>query len=376
MITNSFAVFFILTLVVLLSVYLEAQYRLFKSLSAALVGILVAMVLSNTGLIPGSSRAYDVLIDPGISLGIVLILLEVNLKTIRQAGPVMLAAFGLGAVGTAAGAFVSAMVLAPAVGPETWKLAGQFTGTYNGGGVNFAALGRAFDTSSDLFSAAIAADVLITAIWLMCCLAAPVLFARSRRGDPSAKDSQAQLAESLYSSKAPTTLADATLLVVVAVGTVWIARRLGTWIPLIPEVLWLTTITLLVAQIPRIKAISGAAMWGYYLLLLFLTTNGAQSVVKNIIAVGPAVLYFAVGTVAIHGLFVFGLGWLLRLDPSTLAVASQANVGGPASAMALATARGSTHLVLPGIAVGLVGYAIGNYTGFAVGMLARSVLGY
>ena len=376
MITNSFAVFFILTLVVLLSVYLEARYRLFKSLSAALVGILVAMVLSNTGLIPGSSRAYDVLIDPGISLGIVLILLEVNLKTIRQAGPVMLAAFGLGAVGTAAGAFVSAMVLAPAVGPETWKLAGQFTGTYNGGGVNFAALGRAFDTSSDLFSAAIAADVLITAIWLMCCLAAPVLFARSRRGDHSAGDSQAQLAESLYSSKAPTTLADATLLVVVAVGTVWIARRLGTWIPLIPEVLWLTTVTLIVAQIPRIKAISGAAMWGYYLLLLFLTTNGAQSVVKNIIAVGPAVLYFAVGTVAIHGLFVFGLGWLLRLDPSTLAVASQANVGGPASAMALATARGSTHLVLPGIAVGLVGYAIGNYTGFAIGMLARSVLGY
>ncbi len=376
MITNPFAIFCVLTLVVLVSVHLEARYKLFKSFSAALVGILIAMVFSNTGLIPGNSRAYDVLIDPGISLGIVLILLEVNLKTIRQAGPVMLIAFGLGAVGTAAGAFVSALVLAPAVGPETWKLAGQFTGTYNGGGVNFAALGRAFDTSSDLFAAAIAADVLITAFWLMCCLAAPVVFARGRHIAPETGGGQAQLAQSLYSSKAPTTLADATLLVVVAVGTVWAARRVGTWIPLIPEVLWLTTITLIVAQIPRIKAIPGAALWGYYLLLLFLTTNGAQSVVKNIISVGPAVLYFAMGTVVIHGLFVFGLGWLLRLDPATLAVASQANVGGPASAMALATARGSTHLVLPGIAVGLVGYAIGNYTGFAVGMLARGALGF
>ena len=48
----------------------------------------------------------------------------------------------------------------------------------------------------------------------------------------------------------------------------------------------------------------------------------------------------------------------------------------PPPAMALATARGAADRVLPGVAVGLLGYAMGNYTGFAMGMLVRGALGY
>ena len=58
-----------------------------------------------------------------------------------------------------------------------------------------------------------------------------------------------------------------------------------------------------------------------------------------------------------------------------LAVASQANIGGPASAMALAGARGYTNLLLPGIAVGLLGYAVGNYMGVMIGTIINSQLG-
>ena len=116
-------------------------------------------------------------------------------------------------------------------------------------------------------------------------------------------------------------------------------------------------------------------MWGYYLLLLFLSTNGAQSVIASILKVGPAVLYFAIGTVLLHGAAIFGLGRLFRIELPTLVVASQANVGGPASAMALATARGFTDRLLPGVAVGLLGYAVGNYSGFLIGALVRGIVG-
>ena len=70
-----------------------------------------------------------------------------------------------------------------------------------------------------------------------------------------------------------------------------------------------------------------------------------------------------------------GIGRLLKIDLPTLAVASQANVGGAASAMAMATARGYADRLLPGVAVGLLGYAVGNYVGFAVAALARGWLG-
>jgi uncharacterized membrane protein len=79
--------------------------------------------------------------------------------------------------------------------------------------------------------------------------------------------------------------------------------------------------------------------------------------------------------VSIHGIVIFGLGRLVGLDLQTLAVASQANVGGPASAMALATARGYTDKLLPGVAAGLLGYAAGNYLGLFVAALMRGVIG-
>ena len=379
MITDPLAVFLVLAGVVYLSIFLEGRYRLFRAFSAALVGILLAMILSNAGVIPGDSRAYDLLIDPGVSLGIVLILLSVDLRSVLEAGPRMLLAFGIGAVGTALGSFLSALVLAPTVGPETWKLAGQFTGTYTGGGVNFAALGQAFETSSELFSAAIAADVLITALWMMVCLTVPVLLGRTQdRSDsqptPTASDKPMTLERALYSSGRSMELADAAALAVIAFGSVWAASSLGGLLPQIPEVLWLTTIALAIAQLPVVKRLAGAAMWGYYLLLLFLSTNGAQSVVANIVTVGPAVVYFAIGTVVLHGVTIFGLGRLFRIDWPTLVVASQANVGGPPSAMALATARGYMESLLPGVAVGLLGYALGNYWGFLIGSVVRSML--
>ena len=91
--------------------------------------------------------------------------------------------------------------------------------------------------------------------------------------------------------------------------------------------------------------------------------------------VGPPIFYFALLTVAVHGLVIFVGGRLVGLDLPTLAVASQANIGGPASAMALASARGYTDRVLPGVAVGLLGYAVGNYLGFAVAAVLSGALG-
>ena len=123
------------------------------------------------------------------------------------------------------------------------------------------------------------------------------------------------------------------------------------------------------------QMLAGGALLGNYLLLLFLAGNGAQSVLANIFRVGPAVFWFAAITITVHGIGIFGVGRLFGIDAGTLAVASQANVGGPASAVALAGARGYTDRVLPGVAVGLLGYAVGNYSGFLVANLARAWLG-
>ena len=382
MVVNPVAIFFILAVVVFVSIQLEKRYNLFRSLGAALVGILFGMILSNSGILPGESSVYEFLVGPGVSAGVVLILLSVDIRSIKKAGPIMLKAFLIGSIGTAIGSSIMALILFSSIGPETWKLAGQYTGTYSGGGMNFAAIGQALNTSSNLFTAGIAADVIITAIWMMICLAVPVILGHQTKKvvDDIQEDSSSNngetltLERSLYSSGKPVHLTHVAILVAITFGALWFAGELASWFSFLPEVLWLTTIVLLVAQIPSIKKLSGSAMLGNYLLLLFLASNGAQSVVKNIINIGPAVFYFALGTVTIHGLVIFGVGRLFKIDFGTLAVASQANVGGSASAMAMASARGYGDKLLPGVAVGLMGYAVGNYLGLGVATLMKSIL--
>ena len=377
MLAEPFAVLVVLAATVWLSLKLEERFSWVRSLGAALVVILIGMALSNGGVLPGVSPIYDFLQSTGVSVGIVLILLAVDVSSIVQAGPSMLAAFGLGALGTALGAAVSGLVLYRTIGEETWKLSGQFTGTYSGGGMNFAALGQAFGTSPNLFTAAIAADVILTAMWMAACLAVPVALGRQRQTAPAPEPAAGKpltLERSLYSSGHPLPLVDTAALAALGVGTVWVAGLLGAAVPMLPEVLWLTSLALVAGQIPAVKRLTGAAMLGNYLVLLFLASNGAQSVVGNIVRVGPAVFYFASLTVVIHGLVIFGLGYLAKLDLGTLAIASQANVGGAASAMALASARGYLDRLLPGVAVGLLGYAVGNYLGFAVGSVMRALL--
>lgn len=377
--TSSLLVLLALALVVLASLWLEAHTRAFAKIGAAATAILLALVLSNSGVIPGESPVYDFLLGQAVIAGIILILLNVNLNSIRQAGAPMLAAFALGAVGSAVGAVIMAAAVQAPIGPDTWKLSGQFTATYIGGGMNYAAVGQQLETRSDLFTAGIAADVIVTAIWLVACLTVPELFARRSSDAPTpVADSGAEyggLVAQLQSSGVPLRLVDFAGLMVVTLGVMWLAGALSAFVPAIPRLIWLTTLVLVLAQFPAVRRLSGSVVIGNFLLLLFLASNGAKSVVSNIVAVGPAIFWFAAGTVAIHGVIIFGIGWLLRMNGDLLAIASQANVGGATTAMALAGSRRRPELILPGVAVGMLGNAIGNYAGIAIALAARALLG-
>ena len=267
-------------------------------------------------------------------------------------------------------------------------MAGQYTGTYIGGGLNMVAVGRTVETSPDLFSAAIAADNVTTTLWMIVCLGVPMvagfrLLKRVAAGEavsdtkdsPDVQNPESLAASSFTSTASRVSLNEISLTAVLALGSLWLASQLASWVPQVPEVLWLTTVALILAQLPHVRRLGAPPVLGNYALQLFLASLGAQSVLYEILRTGPAVFYFTLLVVGVHGLLLFGAGRALGFDYPTLAVASQANIGGPPSAMALATARGYADRLLPGVAVGLVGYAVGNYLGLGVAYLMRGWLG-
>ncbi len=362
-----------------LAFWLERRFRSLSKLGAALLAIALGAALSNSGLVAPASPVYDVISGSVTSLAIAWLLLAVNLGDLRRVGGRMLLAFTLAVLGTAVGAVVGAALFGPVFGDSTWKLAGTLTATYTGGSLNFVAVGGSLGLPDALFAGATAADATTTALWLGVTILLPPWLIRLVPGWatlPAVASSEGSgHAATDHPLHAATRVSTADLSVLLAVGIALVAAAdaLGDLVPAVPAVLWLTTIALLVGQVGRFRESRGAFQLGNVALQLFFVIIGIYSRFGEIVLVGVEVFFFTLVVVLVHGSLLFGAGRVLRLDPATLAVSSQAAVGGPSSALAVAVSGGWQALVLPGIIVGLLGYAVGTYLGFGVAYTVRAL---
>jgi uncharacterized membrane protein len=389
MITDPLGLATVIAVVTALGLWLDRQFSWAAKVSSALLVLAFGAVLSNLGVVPAASPVYDGIFGPVTSLAIAWLLFGVRLGDLRAAGPRMLGAFGLATLGTAVGALIAALLFAGAFDGDVWRLAGVLTGTYSGGSINFVSVGRAVELPTSLFSAAAAADALVTGIWMGATLLLPLWLGkrfrpipgRERPDDPGARGGPSgERAGNPGAPSSPLAGADlriTDLAILMALGFLILETSAGlhALVPAIPVILWLTTLSLAIAQLPAVRSLHGALPLGYLALHLFFVVIGIGSRVDEILRVGPEVFYITALVVLIHGLVVYGGAWLARLDIGTTSVASQAAVGGPLSAVALAMARGWPRLALPGVAVGLLGYAVGTYVGLGVAWLTRALIG-
>lgn len=383
-----------------LGFWLEHRYVWSQKIGASLLVIGFGALVSNLGLVATDSPVYDAIFGPVTSLAIVWLLLAVDLRDLRVAGPRMLAGFAVAVGSTVTASCIAAILFSDVLGERVWRLAGVMTGTYSGGSLNFVSVGRALELPESLFTAAAAADNVMTAVWMGATLMLPVWLRRwyppptgagappprertARATPPEAADDESTRSAgpdeepaAHPSPLAPAPLRVTDLAILLALGLVLqvVAEKAAEVLPGV-SVIWLTTLALAVGQLPPVRRLRGSMHLGTLALNLFFVVIGIGSRVAEILAVGVEIFYFTATVVLLHGLFTYGVGRLARLDLETLSVASQAAVGGPSTAMALAVGRNRPQLALPGIMVGLLGYAVGTYAGLAVARTLGAFLG-
>lgn len=353
--------------------FLAENTRVGRRLSGAILTMGITFALSNLGVIPADQvPAYDVVWGYLVPLAIPLLLFRADLRRIlREAGPTLVA-FMIGAVGTVIGTIVAFNVVP--LGAEGWKLAAIFSATYIGGSMNYAAAAEAVGLrSGDLLSAGVAADNLVMAIYFLVLFALPGLGAlRSRypeRHQALAEGSAELEARREQSATFPplgsTALALAIALGLCAVG-IGLAGLTG-WKG--GGILVVTALTVLLAtSLPGpFQRLAGAEVIGTFLMQIFFAVIGASANIMVVMKVGPVLFVFAALILAIHLVILLLGGWLLKLDLSELVIASNANMGGPTTAAAMAVARRWQTLVLPAILCGTLGYAVATFIGVALG---------
>ncbi|MDT0540318.1 DUF819 family protein [Croceitalea sp. P059] len=370
-IENPIYVLTVLALMVLLSLY-AAKKKWGKPFGAALLVIVFTAIVANFKLIPSASNSiplYDVIFGYLAPISIFYLLLGANLKSIKKAGAPMIGLFLIGSLATVLGILASWYLISPqnVLGDDGKILAGMLTGTYTGGSVNFNSVALAYDfqKKGTLYAGAIAVDNVVTAIWVVITIAFPVIL-RKRFKD---KKLSTENRTNELNKESSMDLNSFAWLIFIGLSSFLVSEFVSIWLPSIPSIITLSTIGIVLAQTPFISKLNGSHELGLYLVYLFLAVIGAYCEVGAVVAlkeVGLTLLLFTSIAVLIHGLLIIILGGLLFKDWDMISIASQANVGGGTSAIALAETFNRKELILPAILVGTLGNALGTYLGFMV----------
>jgi len=381
-----------------------ARRTALRHLGSALLVIVVAAVAANLGVIPSvtdGSPVYDAIFGTVGPLAIFWLLLQVRLASVLRAGPAVLVLFLLGAAGTFVGVLAGMLLLGggDVLGPLHAALGGMYVGTYVGGSINFNAVALEYDVMRDgaLYAGAAVVDNVATTLWMAATVVLPRLLAGrwtvrgaaaleavpeaeagtevgTAAGTAAAQADSAQLADrdTFTAEGLATQLALGAAALLVSDGlSAWLAASFH--LP-VPSILILTTLALLLAQVPAVQRLPGAHLIGWTAVMFFLAAIGALCDLQALARLGdlaPSLGVLVGTTVLIHGLVVFGGAAALKLDPAVAAVASQANIGGGTSALALARSLDREDLELPAILVGSLGNALGTYLGFLAVVLLR-----
>jgi len=362
--------------------WLEERFEWVKKISSAVVCTLLGMAFANLGVIEHTGPMHAAVFTYAIPYAIVLIIMGTNMQELASAGRPMLIAYGAACLGSFAGGIAAGAMMADWVGPETSNLAGAFSAAFAGGGMNFAAVGQGLGMDSSTFAAAAVADNLSTVPYLLAQVGLvgvlSATFARRSGGTENASataDGADEEAMRRRWTHAELSITDLAILGALPLLALWTARYLGGFIPAIPEVLWLTTLALIVAQFPVVQKLHGAEVISYFALHIFFIVLGAASVLSEVASAGLPIFTFMVVIITVHMVVAYGIGWLAKVDLATVSIASQAAIGGPGSALAIGMAMKWHKLVAPAVVVGIFGYALGNYLGFACAWIVRSLVG-
>jgi uncharacterized membrane protein len=346
--------------------------KLGSKISAVVIAIFGTFILSNLSIIPTSAPSYDIVWSYLVPLAIPLLLFKADLrKIIKEAGPTLLA-FTFGGIGTAIGTVI-AYLLIP-LGENGWKLAAIFSSTYIGGSMNFVAASEAVELkSADLLAAGVAADNLVMAAYFIILFALPsIKFLQKKFPNRHQQNSlnYSVQAGTDSGSENNISLINLSKALAISISICAIGFLLADLTGIGGSgILIITAIIVFVATVfpNQMKQISGSEIVGTYLMQIFFAAIGASANIFIVLKYGPILFIFAGLILSIHLLFLLIAGKIFNLDLAEIVIASNANMGGPTTAAAMASARNWRELVIPAILCGTLGYAIATFIGVGLG---------
>ena len=372
---------------------------------ALLLCYFLPSVLNSMGIISGEqSGLYFMASRYLLPASLVLLTLSIDIKGIINLGPKAIIMFLAGTFGIVIGGPLTIILLSyispdlvGGSGPdEIWKGLATIAGSWIGGGANQTAMKEMFGCSDKLFSAMITVDVIVANIWMAFLLYGAGISNRVDKwfkADSSSIEAlKVNLAEYQAKVSRIPNLTDLMIILAVGLGLTGLAHMgadiIAPWISLnAPQLakfsltskfFWLIVIATtggLILSFTKLKKYegAGASRIGSVFLYILVATIGmkmdALAILEN-----PELFLIGIIWMLIHVIILLAVGKIIKAPFFFVAVGSQANVGGAASAPIVASAF-HPSLAPVGVLLAVFGYALGTYAAWFCAILMQSAVG-
>ena len=371
----------------------------YKYVPALLLCYFIPSLFNSFGVIDGEgSSLYKMASRYLLPASLVLLTLSVDFKAILGLGPKALIMFLTGTLGIVIGGPIALMSVGyffpQELGGDVWRGMTTIAGSWIGGGANQAAMKEVFNVDGSIFSVMITVDVLVANVWMAVLLfiaSRAEFFDRKNGADTRGIMNLRQKIEQYQAQNARIpNLNDIMLIVAVAFGVTGLSHALADiiapWIERVAPQLamysltstffWLVVIATTVGlylsttRVRKLEAV-GASKVGSAFLYILVATIGMH---MDVTAIFSNKLMFLVGIIwmLVHAVLLLVVARLIKAPMFYMAVGSQANVGGAASAPVVAAAF-HPSLAPVGVLLAVLGYGLGTYGAYICGLIMQQV---
>ena len=377
--------------------------KFYKYVPALLLCYFIPSIFNSLGIISGdSSKLYFVASRYLLPTSLALLTISIDLREIKKLGSKALIMFFTGTLGIIIGGPLSILIVSlvsPDIlggsGPEAvWRGLSTVAGSWIGGGANQAAMKEVFQVDDIIFSAMVAVDVIVANVWMAILLYGAGMNNKIDNWFQADSSSINKLKDKIkaYQSQILRIPNTSDTIKVLSVGfgitafahfgadiiapTILQNAPLLSKFSLTSKFFWLIVIsTTLAVALSFTKARElegvGASRIGSVFIYILVATIGMK---MNILAIFDNPGLFIIGFIwmVIHALMLIAVAKLIKAPFFFMAVGSQANVGGAASAPVVASAF-HPSLAPVGVLLAVLGYAVGTYGAWLCGVLMQTV---
>lgn len=362
-----------------LILYLCRKYPWLDKVGAVVIAYILGLVVGNIGILPeGDLQVQNVIMSVTIPLAIPLLLFGSDIKSwLRLAGKTVISLLiGIGMV--VGMVMVGYFIFDHHAINDFWKVSGMVIGVYTGGTPNLAAIAMALHVDPNTYILTNTYDMFVSSFYLIFLFTVAQKFFRLflpayKPASAGSSDEKNDIGEDanpydgIFKRSVLIPLLKAVALAVFifacgAIPTLFLPAKSQMMV----IILVITALGIFASLIPSIRQTRKTFEAGMYLILIFSVTVASMADIHKFTVQSLPILYYI--TFVIFGSLLSQslLSAIFKIDADTMIITSTALVCSPPFVPAVASALKNREIIISGITVGIIGYAVGNFLGCLV----------